>query len=82
MQVPKKRFVFLFQVGVRGNHFPGNDKDMRRRLRVGIMEGQTLIVFINNGRLNLPVDDLEKEIVLQHGSPVASFMVSERPLDL
>src|SRR5262249_37756920 len=42
---------------------------MRGRLWVDVTEGQALIVLVDNSRGNLPVDDFQEEIVLQHGIP-------------
>src|SRR5438128_12471895 len=62
----QNRDVFIFQIGMGWNHFPRNDKDMSRRLRVDISKGQALIVFVNDVRGDLPVDDFEKKVVLIH----------------
>jgi hypothetical protein len=43
---------------------------MHWSLRVDIVEGQTLIVFVNDLRGNLFVGDLEENVVGEHGRPL------------
>jgi hypothetical protein len=37
------------------------------RLRIDVSKSQTLIVLIDDVRGDLPVDDFEKKVVLDHG---------------
>ncbi len=67
MHVTQERFVFLLQVGVGRYHFLGNDKDVSWGFGVDIPKSQALIVLVNNRCRDLPVDNLEKEVVLKHG---------------
>ena len=67
MQMSEKRDVLLFQVGMSWNYFSRNDEHMGRRLRIDVSKSQTLIVLIDDVSGDLPVDDFEKEIVLDHG---------------
>src|SRR5947209_313900 len=62
----QNRNVLVFQIGMGRNHFPRNDEHMSRRLGLDISKGQALIVFINDIRGDLSVDDFEKKVVLIH----------------
>ena len=48
------------------NDLPGDDQHMHRRLWVNVFESQTLLVLVNDVRRDLPIDDLQKDVVLQH----------------
>jgi hypothetical protein len=45
----------------------GNDQNMNRRLRVDIPKGEARIVLVHDIRLNFAVDDLLKDVHVEHG---------------
>lgn len=66
MQMSNEVSVGLAQIGVGRQDFLGNDEKVNGGLRVDIMKGETEIVFMNDLRGDLLVDDLEKEVVGKH----------------
>src|SRR5207245_777540 len=48
-----------------------NDQHVHRRLRADIVKRQALVVFVGDLRGDRLVDDLEKDVVAEHGHGVA-----------
>lgn len=59
--VAGKNLVFFSQVIERGDRFFGNDQKMNRRLWGNVMEGEHLVVFIDNLRRNFLGDNLAEQ---------------------
>src|SRR5579862_10064759 len=63
VQVAEQLAVGLGDAVVRGNHFLGDDQDVDGRLRIDVVEGEAHIVFVGDLRVDLAIDDLEKDVV-------------------
>src|SRR5450631_4328800 len=56
----------LFQTA---NVFFGNYEDVRRRFRIGVFEGKSVLIFVNFLGWNFTGDDAAEQAIF-HGSPV------------
>lgn len=67
MEMPQEFLVFLPDVGMRAKDLARNDQHVHRRLGVNVAKCQAEVVLVNNGRRDLAVENLLKDIVLHHG---------------
>ena len=60
-QMAEGLMIFGAGFGEARNRFPGNDQNMRRRLRIDVAEGDDLVVLEDDVRRNFAGDDFFKE---------------------
>jgi hypothetical protein len=67
VQVTDQVAILRLKIGVGRNHFPWNEQYVDRRLRIDVMKGDALLVFVDQLGGNLLIGDLQEEIVRHHG---------------
>jgi len=65
-KMAQQRTIAMQAIGHGAKVVPGNNQHMHRSLRVDIGEGVALIVFIDGGGWDAPIDDLAEEAT--HGA--------------
>ena len=67
VQMAQEVAVLVLDLVMGGDHLFGDDQDVDRCLWIDVAERQAAVVFMDNVRLDLPVDDLKKDVVAHHG---------------
>jgi len=65
-QMPQQHGVLCLSMGLRCNVFPGNDQQMRRRLRIDVREAQAKLILIHPLRRNRPGNNFAEQTVRVH----------------